>query len=135
MNSFTQKKSLFFFLYTWLFIAALFADAANLDDLMPSTIVLHSDEDSVSLLSFGLSFNTPQNCPAMPFHSPKNRGTTHKVLVGGARIIYDQDSSSLAAGPMLASELITLFLRQKEIQPAIPQTTSLLHIRFSTLLI
>ena len=48
MNKIAQNKSKFFLAFVWLFLAATFADGANLDDLLPGFIVVHSDEDNAT---------------------------------------------------------------------------------------
>ena len=105
MNKFTANKSKIFFVVSWLFVAALFLDGANLGDLIPGTVVIHSDDyndsqtDSELLVS---DFNhTPVRSHSLPQH-PQKQETPQPTPP--LRMVYDQDSDSLAAGPVLASE-------------------------------
>lgn len=105
MNRFTQKRSLLFFAFGWLFVVALFADGANLDDLIPGTVVVHSDEDyslqTDAQLLTPVSSGVPVSPHSLPQHFPKRE--TPKPLTP-LKIVYDQDSDSIAADPVLASE-------------------------------
>lgn len=105
MNKFTNNKSKIFFAVCWLFIVSLFADGANLDDLLPGTIVVHSDEDNDTQTDYDLlvsvSNDTPVHAQSLPEYPHKQETPQPTTTL---RIIYDQDSDSLAANPVLASE-------------------------------
>ena len=96
MNKFAAHKSVLFFILTWVFIAALFADSANLDDLLPGSIVMHDDEDAVSPASAELLCINASSLAIVPLsfaHKP-SRATPDPIPV---RFIVDQDSPSLPA--------------------------------------
>ncbi|HTY09572.1 MAG TPA: hypothetical protein VMF88_00745 [Bacteroidota bacterium] len=136
MNRFISNKSLFFFAVSWLFIIALFADGANLDDLLPGTVVIHSDEDNDSQTDSDLlaqvSDNAPVHAQSLPQHQTKQEVPQP---VPPLRIVYDQDSDSLAANPVLASEAFVLLPpeTQVSIESIIP--THSLYLRNCTFLI
>ncbi len=136
MNKFTANKSKIFFAICWLFVAALFADGANLDDLIPGTIVVHSDEDNDSQTDSQLLAHVSNDAPvrshSLPQHS-HNQETPQPTTP--VRIIYDQDSDSLAANPVLASEAFVMLPPeiQVSIESIIP--THSLYLRNCTLLI
>lgn len=105
MNRFTQKRSILYFAFGWLFIVALFADGANLDDLIPGTVVVHSDEDYSLQTDAQLLTPVSSGMPLSPHSLPQNfpKRETPKPLTP-LKIVYDQDSDSIAADPALASE-------------------------------
>lgn len=136
MNRFTHNKSKIFLALAWLFVAALFADGANLGDLIPGTIVMHSDEDNDSQTDFQLLVNVSSNTPVHSRSLPTNHQRQHeqqpKVPL---RIVYDQDSDSLAAEAILASESFVMLPPEAPlyIESAIP--TQSLYLLHCTLLI
>ncbi len=136
MNKFTSNKSIIFLAVSWLFIVALFADGANLDDLIPGTIVVHSDEDNDTQTDYDLLVNVPNDIPvhahSLPQH-PQKQETPQPTTT--LRIIYDQDSDSLAANPVLASESSVMLPPETQvaIESVIP--TYSLYLRNRTLLI
>jgi hypothetical protein len=136
MNKFTANKSKIFFAICWLFIAAMFSDGANLDDLIPGTVVVHSDEDNDTQTDYDLLVNvsndTPVHAQSLPQH-PQKQETPQPTTT--LRIIYDQDSDSLAANPVLASESSVMFPPETQvaIESVIP--TYSLYLRNRTLLI
>ena len=136
MNRFTSNKSIVFFAISWLFIAALFADGANLDDLIPGTIVVHSDEDNDSQTDADLLVNVRSTAPvrshSLPQHPQKQETPQPTTPV---RIIYDQDSDSLAANPVLASESSVLLPPEVQVSVESIQPTHSLYLRNCTLLI
>lgn len=136
MNEFACSKSKIFFSIFWFFIAALFVDVANLDDLIPDTIVVHSDEDnnsqSASQLLTHVSDHTPVGSHSLPQHSQKNETRKPSKHI---RIIYDQDSDSLAVDPVLASELFVRIWNETRISFESIKPTHSLYIRNCTLLI
>jgi hypothetical protein len=136
MNRFTSNKSIIFFAISWLFIAALFADGANLDDLIPGTVVVHSDEDNDTQTDYDLLVNVVNNTPvhshSLPQHSPKQETPQPTTPV---RIIYDQDSDSLAANPVLASESFVMLPPEAQVSIESIKPTHSLYLRNCTLLI
>jgi len=136
MNRFTSNKSIVFFAISWLFIAALFADGANLDDLIPGTVVVHSDEDNDTQTDYNLLVNIANNTPvrshSLPQHSQKKETPPPPTPV---RIIYDQDSDSLAANPVLASESSVMLPPETHVSIESIKPTHSLYLRNCTLLI
>ena len=105
MNNFTKNESRIFFAICWLFIAAMFADGANLDDLLPGFIVVHSDEDNATQTESELltpsAAKTPVRSHSLPQPLQKKEDSQPTPPL---RIIYDQDSDSLAAAPVSLAE-------------------------------
>ena len=136
MNKFTSNKSIIFLAISWLFIAALFADGANLDDLIPGTVVVHSDEDNDTQTDYDLLVNVISNTPvrshSLPQHSQKPETPPPTTPV---RIIYDQDSDSLAANPVLASESFVMLPPEAQVSIDSIKPTHSLYLRNCTLLI
>jgi len=136
MNKFTSNKSVVFIAVSWLFIAALFADGANLDDLLPGTIVVHSDEDNDSQTDAQLLTHVSNDMPVrshslpQPSHSRETPQPTPPL-----RIVYDQDSDSLAASPVLASESSVILPPEIHISIKSIEPTHSLYLRNCTLLI
>ena len=101
MGHTTNKvKSLFLLGSVWVFLGMYFVDAANLDDLLPDTIVFHPDADDSSpdgsapeLSGNGLNAQKSQPAPDQNASSKK----PHTL-----RVVIDQDSPSLAAEPLVS---------------------------------
>ena len=134
MILFSFKTSTICPLFAALFVAAFLADSANLDDLIPGTIVVHSDDDNAVETDSNLLENAPLCQPvqshALPLQHSANEERRAKSPV---RIIYDQDSGSLAARQTATSESPIALL--SEIQSRIHsahavQTLYLLHCSF-----
>jgi len=105
MNKFVQSKSKLFLAFIWLFLASMFADGANLDDLLPGFIVVHSDEDNATQTESELltpsTTKTPVHSHSLP-QSPQKKEDSQPTTP--LKIIYDQDSDSLAAAPVSLAE-------------------------------
>ncbi len=136
MNKFTANKSKIFFAVSWLFVAALFLDGANVGDLIPGTVVIHSDDyndsqtDSELLVSV---FNdTPVRSHSLPQH-PQKQETPQPATP--LRMVYDQDSDSLAAAPILASESFVILPPQTPACYESVKQTHFLYLLDCTLLI
>ncbi len=114
MNKFVQSKSKLFLALIWLFLASMFADGANLDDLLPGFIVVHSDEDNATQTESELltpsTAKTPVHSHSLP-QSPQKKEDSQPTTP--LKIIYDQDSDSLAAAPVSLAEFFV---------PLAPQT-------------
>jgi hypothetical protein len=110
-------------LLTWAFLALMFADAANLDDIFLSSNVLHDDTDLVGL----------------PLHHDDSRagapqpGHRHQ---DSQRVIFDQDSPSLAAVNEAESFQTVSFSTPDQADPGtIVCTDDELHLTIRQLLI
>ncbi|HUI63937.1 MAG TPA: hypothetical protein VL126_03770 [Bacteroidota bacterium] len=137
MTQFVKSRSLFFYLVAWLFIAALFCDGANLDDLFPGFIVLHDDDDvatadqaastgDIVLLS-QVAHQSQGTCTA---------GQTIPFSPARYRIILDQDSPSLAAHTFQSVlKDLSLFSESPTLAFDRQLPTELLFLRFHSLLI
>ncbi len=136
MNKFTKNKSKIFFAVCWLFVAAMFADSANLDDLLPGTIVVHSDEDNDTQTDYDLLVNVHNDSPvrsqSLP-QQPKKQETPQPTTT--LRVIYDQDSDSLAAQPVLASESVVMLPPETQVCFDSIKPTHSLYLLNCTLLI
>jgi hypothetical protein len=84
----------------WVFIGAYFTDAANLDDLLPNTIVFHPEADDSSPDGTPLSF-TGDGVIAQKAQSAPNQGDQSRKTKT-LRIVIDQDSPSLAPEPLVS---------------------------------
>jgi hypothetical protein len=136
MNRFTQKRSILFFVLGWLFVVALFADGANLDDLIPGTVVVHSDEDyslqTDAQLLTQVSSGVPVNSHSLPQHFPKHETSKPSTPL---KIVYDQDSDSIAADPVLASESYVIFPPEDYVYNESATPTQSLYLLHCSLLI
>ena len=136
MNKFTKNKSKIFFAVCWLFIAAMFSDGANLDDLIPGTIVVHSDEDNDTQTDYDLLVNVHDNSPvrsqSLPQH-PKKQETPQPTTT--LRVIYDQDSDSLAAAPVSLAESFVPLLPETLVEYESTTSAHSLYLLNCTLLI
>jgi len=136
MNRFAQKNSKIFLAIIWLFLVTLFADGANLDDLLPGIVVVHSDEDNATQTESELL--TASNA-SLPVHShslpryPKEKKDPQPTAP--IRIIYDQDSDSLAAAPVSLAELSVPLLSETPIAYESAVSIQSLYLLNCTLLI
>lgn len=136
MNKFTSNKSTVCIVISWLFIAALFADGANLDDLLPGTIVVHSDEDNDSQTDAQLLAHVSNDAPVRSHSLPQHSHSQETPQpTPPLRIVYDQDSDSLAASPVLASEASVMLPPEIHVSVESIQPTHSLYLRNCTLLI
>ncbi len=137
MFRYVKTGSAVFQFLSWLFVASLFCDGANLDDLFHGVSVLHDDFE----IGAGCAGGIDGSCSAAIGGNHGSTGTTVGTLPAPApasevRIVIDQDSPSLEAGGLrivfepLASILDT---PAKWRESRLPSET--LHIRFRHLLI
>jgi hypothetical protein len=139
IRSFSKPSPFILRLLFWVFMAATAVDAANLDDLIPGVMVLHDDEDG--LTGGGLSTaltNEDQSptplLPAVPHHNDRHQN--RKTPSAPLRVIFDQDSPSLAADvDRVAFESIILTPHDPLPSERIPVACEALHLRLCTLLI
>lgn len=137
MNRFVKSQSVLSYLVAWFFVAALFCDGANLDDLLPGCIVLHDDDEVASgdraassddaAFAFQELHQSQRTCTARqsaPFCPARYR------------VILDQDSPSLAALGFQSVFKDLVFLCNSHtvaLERQLP--TELLFLRFHSLLI
>lgn len=122
---------------TWLFIAALAADASNLDDVLSSAVVLHDDDEvvcsTVDLSASALASNYTgkrQTNGVSSIHQSSR--AVHPIV----RVIVDQDSPSLPANNLQTPSKILVFLRDRPMVSAdLRPPSGLLHLLFHSLLI
>jgi len=128
-----QWASLLFRLVIWLFTAVTIADAANLDDLLADTVVLHDDQDTESQPAL-VADNTPKTGNNAATNSPRHE--SRQAPVAPVCVVYDQDSPSLAADPAPLEALVAVAPTE---EPAAPQTSRIscesLHVRLCSLLL
>ncbi len=84
----------------WVFIGLYFIDAANLDDLLPDTIVLHPEADDSSPDGSTIELTGDDAIVQKPQSAPDQSGQSKKSET--VRIVIDQDSPSLAAEPLVS---------------------------------
>jgi hypothetical protein len=130
-------RSVPFRIAAWFFIATLFCDGANLDDLFRGIVVLH-DDDELATVDLVLGCGSTLAFFGARFESSggsriEQPGPLFRFSV---RVAIDQDSPSLAA-----SELRTICEPLLKPQDSPARTfdnqlpTQLLHLRFHSLLI
>jgi hypothetical protein len=125
MSQFASNRSAMFLIVVWSFLFALFADAANLDDILSSASVLHDDDEVTST-----------QCQTGPSEAHSAQETNHKVPAPPLRVIIDQDSPSLAAEYDLVAIAVTPgFCDCRVTAVDAGFSSSDLHIKFRTLLI
>jgi hypothetical protein len=120
--------------YQWmlyLFIAALFADAANIPDIFvdQTVIVDHDDEDPgiLSLLS--------QQISSLPFTNHTQTVVDSPNVKKAPRVIYDVDSPSLQAGVTHPFVSIRTISNESVVHLLSPFLLEDLYLRNSSLLI
>jgi hypothetical protein len=121
----------------WFFVAALFCDQANLDDLLSRSVVLH-DDDKVYATDLGACEGT--NSPkcweqqrSVGASAVRQSAPLSRTIV---RVIIDQDSPSTPAGQI---HILVKPLPSLENSPAVSfdneLPTELLYLQFHSLLI
>jgi hypothetical protein len=117
----------------WIFVAAYFFDAANLDDLVPGSVVLHPDTNESSLVPSTVLFagfsGTPSRPAPLPA-TPVQCNNTHAI-----RLIIDQDSPSLAAEQLVAISCSTILSEEQCLPVQSYRSASSLYLLNCTLLI
>lgn len=137
ISFFVKSRSLLFHSAAWFFIATLFCDGSNLDDLFLAGAVLHDDSEIVGAVMGEHDRVTFSGCWELHSttgltkvrHSPS---LSHPLV----RVIIDQDSPSLAADGLLAASEALAFLRESpaaSFNKRLP--VSHLHLLFHSLLI
>jgi hypothetical protein len=133
MTKLAKKASLLFQVCMWVFTAVTFADAANLDDLFADTVVIHDDQDAETQPALVMD-SAPHAANNAASHA--SRHDSNKSPVAPVRVVFDQDSPSLAADP---APLETLLAVTPTEEPATPLTLRVfcesLHLRLCTLLL
>jgi hypothetical protein len=139
MNRFVSQRSVLFIYFAWCLTLSLFADAANIDDLCASAVVLHDDEDVGSATDPGiplvLECGIASTCSSLP-HSKDPSTKSDSSPATPSRVIVDQDSPSLAAewrlGAMFESLDGTDYIIAIRQSPPVREA---LYLRFCSLLI
>jgi hypothetical protein len=137
MRRFVPGHTLLSQLLVRLFVAALFSDAANLDEFVCGHLVLH-DGDEVVIANLGIDHgaNTPM-CP-VKCCSTGASGVRQSVPLSPAfvRVIIDQDSPSNAAvGFLSVSDFLPILVDSPVVSSGSQLPVELLHLRHCTLLI
>ena len=137
INGKERIRSLLSSFATWLFIAALASDSANLDDLFSSGIVLHDDDEIVCAGADLPATGVASNCTGQ---LQTDRVTSlHQIspaLHPFVRAIIDQDSPSLAANSVpTPSKIFGLHKDSPMLSDDVDPPTGLLHLLFHSLLI
>ncbi len=121
----------------WLFIATVFADGANLDDLFANDYVLHDDQDVLACAT-----SPDAMAPPVTDHagSVPNQTSKHQPAKGApaspVRVVIDQDSPSLAPDAPAQDVLAPIARPQEHLSLLThPRSQGELHLRFCTLLI
>ena len=137
LNRLVHQQSTAWIIASWIVLAALTADAINLDDLIPGVYVAH---DEVEATSPDLSFSMTFAGSFQSAHRSSNIAQTNHDGSGKTgrdpRIVFDEDSPSEAVEPF-ETMLLAIFVDMSE-QTAMPeatQTASPLHLLNCTLLI
>ncbi len=129
MNRYATQKTTTFLILSWIFVLALFSDGANLTDLFPGTTTIHFDEVDESQDYAQWSVTTDPPVAAFSFARMVQKSEVSKQKpTTFTRVILDQDSPSLAATSIIASEISSL-CPQKENTPCQPVLrTELLYL-------
>jgi hypothetical protein len=137
MNQFVKLRKRLFQVMGWCFVATLFCDGANFDDLISGSIVLHEDDEVYATdlracegTNFPMSWEQQSSGGASAVRQsiPLSRTTV--------RIIIDQDSPSPPGGHIhLAYELFPFFTDSSAISFDNDIPTELLYLQFRSLLI
>jgi hypothetical protein len=133
MTKLGNKTSRLFQVCLWLFTAVTFADAANLDDFFADTVVIHDDQDAETqpVLVMDSALHVANTAAA---HA--TRRDSNQIPVAPVRVVFDQDSPSLAADPAPLEALLAVTPTE---EPATPLTLRIscesLHLRLCTLLL
>ena len=117
----------------WIFVAAYFFDAANLDDLIPGNVVVHPDTNESSLAPQPASFEGFVGALAKPGSNPLTPMQCSKPHT--IRIIIDQDSPSLAAEPLVAITTSTVLTEEHGLPTHSRRSALTLYLLNRTLLI
>lgn len=125
MNQFAQKRSWLFLLIAWVFLASLFADSANLDDLFASNYVVHDDDEVCSDASSALPQDQYPGVP-QPSKAPERK----------VQFVVDQDSPALASDPLgPPSTIVSLFLLDEQVTRTSFSSSDPIYLLHCTLLI
>ncbi len=124
-------------LATWFFVAALFADAANVTDLFLGVDTLHDDADvgysgtsmDFSLTQLPVTAQHPPSIPHSPKKNPASKTSAPKLT------IFDQDSPCVAAVPFSAAVPTSLYPDENTRAYTNPITGETLYLKLCTLLI
>ncbi len=135
IQTYFKLRSTSFALLSWIFIAAFMLDAANVEDLVLNNIVIHDDADVISPPEPGLS-TAPHVFPITgKLTPPKSGKNLQATSLPSIRVIYDQDSISLA--PESAGEDLSmdLYLHESFLDPVSYTSCSSLYLLHCSLLI
>jgi len=127
MNRLRGSRVAVFQVVSWFFVITVFTDAANLDDLLSPSVVLHGD------INIAVS-----NVPPRAEPTPRSSQIQHHVFVqlDVTRFIVDQDSPALAADTVQTTFDLLAFLKGMSIRlPHQEIPAELLYLRNHTLLI
>ncbi len=123
--------------FLWLFLVTLFSDAANLDDLLFSSPVIHDDDEFVSA-GLGTSCESPafSDVQRIGLPGPHLFRETLGVVPARMHVIVDQDSPSLPAdGSHVQFRSLSLSVNDPSVPPDAQFPGQPLHILFRSLLI
>ena len=83
-----------------IFTVVYFIDAANLDDLLPDTVVFHpeANDEAFDGMSLGFTSDGPSTQKTQPAPNQCDQSNKPQTL----RIVIDQDSPSLAPEPLIS---------------------------------
>ncbi len=127
-----HKSSKWFRIGVWIFAALTFADAANLDDLVSSSVILHSDEEATAGAlrpAADPGITTNPGPLSVGVHRPPAH--THDSGV----VILDQDSPSLEAETALSDEVFLPAPPAETVSLFPTAVPDLLYLRFHVLLL
>ncbi len=133
MIKLAKKASRVFQVGMWLFTAVTFADAANLDDLVADTVVIHDDQDADTQPAL-VADSAPQAANNPATHAA--RRDSSQSPVAPVRVVFDQDSPSLAADPAPLEGLLAVTPPEEPVPPHIARIScESLYLRLCTLLL
>ena len=125
MNQFVKGRSRLFLLTTWVFLASLFADSANLDDLFSSNYVIHDDDEVCSNASSSVPHDQYPGAP-QPSKVPEKK----------VQVVIDQDSPALASDPLgPPPTTVSLFMLDEQVTTTSFSSSDPFYLLHCTLLI
>lgn len=136
MIRFFETSSRLFRIAVCCFITVTFADAANLDDLVANTIVVHDDASDEAIPLLQTVHLWTGIAPATSHSFLKGSASGKKLFESKVTVVFDQDSPSLAADQTIDHDLRTFLpIDDSQTIDTFIQSNGQLHLRLCSLLL